>query len=141
MSDWEALTLEEGETEHVPCDCCGRTTVLVTGDVFRNGDWLAWYKAAYGEIRNDPHSGTIWLYMGGWSDEAPRSARWGMRAEWRQDGLVLLDWPEDFVSEEKSFTPLGRDDILGSAFAPELWTMMDAIVLKDSRLQEIHCES
>lgn len=61
-----------------------------------------------------------------------------MRVEWREEGFGLLDWSPEEKAAIVSHVPPGRGDVPGSDFEAEFWAMIDAIIMKDSRLQELH---
>ncbi|GAB1479253.1 hypothetical protein MASR2M74_18130 [Paracoccaceae bacterium] len=136
MTAWQNISVEEAETERTLCDCCRGTTVTAFGDLRHHDKWLGWYTVRFGADANR-HPSVINLYVGDWSEKAPDSARWGMRVEWRDDGFELLDWSSEEKAAISSYVPLGRDDVLGFAFEAEFWAMIDASIMKDSRLQEL----
>lgn len=137
--DWEAIVLEEGDTTRTPCDCCRTTTTEAMGNLLSDGTYFAWYTARWSEAHPEHHL-LVTVYTGDWSEGAPASARWGTRTEVRfgpESGCALLDWEPEQRATINSFTPLGRDDVLGSDYAKEFWACVDAILMKDPRLEPL----
>lgn len=137
--DWQSISLEEGETQRTLCDCCRKTTTEALGDLSIGTRYLGWYTARFSEDQLE-HPPLLTIYTGDWSENAPINSRWGIRTIWHSEGCELLDWSQDDRNRIKSFTPLGREDVLSTPFAAEYWAMVDAIIMKDSRLQELHSE-
>ncbi|WP_420005744.1 hypothetical protein [Arenibacterium sp. LLYu02] len=137
--DWESLTLEEDEVTEIPCECCRGVTIEAMGHILRDGAYIAWYTARWGANHPDVPA-IITVYCGDWSEGAPVTNRWGTRTEVRtgpESGCMLLDWSVADKARIDSFTPLGREDVLGSPYAPEFWACIDAVLMKDQRLEHL----
>ncbi len=134
ISDGSDVTLREGETEHTACACCGAATTVVTG-YLEVGDLSAgWYTVAATPGATD-HLPLVRLYIGDWTDSAGPDERWGLRVGISRDGPGLLDWPEKDLDQLRPvFTPLNRAQVLGTPMEPQLWTLIDLVLTKDSRL-------
>ncbi|WP_170383235.1 hypothetical protein [Ruegeria atlantica] len=134
---WEDISVIEQETERTPCDCCRKVTTFGAGELLYTGEFVGWFSVKFSE---DPesHSTIIKVYVGDWSDGAPVDTRWGISVSCHSEGCTLLDWGEEDQKNNDLFTCLNRADILGSDFAAELWAMVDAIIMKDSRLKELN---
>lgn len=139
MTDWRSITVEEGETERIHCECCTDITTQAIGNLFKGSDFIGWYSATFASDR-DKHPPKIMIYVGDWTEAGKPNARWGMNIIWQADGCMLLDWEPDQLAEINAFTPLGRDDILNTQFASDMWAMTDAIIMKDSRLEGLHAQ-
>ena len=140
--DWQSLDIEEERAETTSCDCCGKNTVEPVGNVLSGSDFLSWYVLHRSEGHLDIPP-VIQLYTGDWSEGAPADTRWGVTMQWHlgpDGGLSLGDWSPDSRQQNSLFTPVDRDDIIGSAFEKELWPMVDAIIMKDTRLKELRNE-
>lgn len=135
--DWQAITLEETETESVLCDCCRMTTTIANGDLSLGEAFIGWYSVRFSKNSSD-HQPIISIYVGDWSEGAAKDTRWGMRVLWHPEGCELLDWQSNELEQIATYTPLGRGAILGTPYAEEMWAKIDAIIMKDSRLKELH---
>ena len=139
MITWETITLEESETERTKCDCCQSETVSITGDLLNGDSFLGWFNVRFASNLSE-HPPIISVYVGDWSEDAPTEARWGMRVRWHEGGCELLDWSNDDKAGIARFVALGRNEMLGSAYETEFWAMIDAIIMKDSRLEELRSD-
>ena len=139
MTDWQSIAVTEGDVEQTLCDCCRTTTTRASGDLSNATEFLGWYDVTFGRdfTRHPP---LLRIYVGDWSENGSSDTRWGMRVFWHSEGCELVDRNDEEKDEIDAFTPLGRDDILNTPFSHELWAMTDAIIMKDSRLQELHTE-
>ncbi|MEO1795887.1 MAG: hypothetical protein AAFR53_02590 [Pseudomonadota bacterium] len=134
--DWEAIMLDEGSVTRTPCDCCRATTTSVEGDIEGPDGWIGFYTVRFSAGHLD-RVVIFQVFTGDWSEGASSSNRWCFWAEFslEQQGFCVLDPVDD--EQPKSFTALKRADIIGSPFAPEAFAMLDAIYMKDSRLEPI----
>ena len=135
--DWQSLEVEEGDTTLTPCECCNSTTAEITGYILSKTQDLAWYNARWSPAHPETPL-TMVVYTGDWSDGGLATARWGSRISvyyQPEPGCSLLDWEATQQNTLNSFTPLDRNDILGSSYEPELWACVDAILMKDQRLE------
>lgn len=136
MNDWEAYSLKEEQTERIYCECCRSFTIHGSGHVLRSADWRGWYQLSFSEAWGS-HPPVFTIYVGDWSEGAASTSRWAILVQWRTTGCGVLDWSPEDVAGITHFTPAGRDAVIGSDFEPELWRMVDAIIMKDSRLKEL----
>lgn len=134
---WEDICVSERQTDQTKCDCCREVTTRATGDLSFKGDFKAWYDVFF-SANSLTHPPMISIYVGDWSEDAAPDARWGARVVWHTEGCMLVDWDVETKEDIDLFTPLDRNDILGSDFAIEVWAMVDAVIMKDSRLKELH---
>jgi len=132
---WEDISVVEQETERTSCDCCQKVTTLGSVALLYEGEFIGWFSLKFSEASSS-HLPVFRIYVGDWSEGAQVDTRWGIGVSWHSEGCTLLDWDEE--ENNSSFTRLNRNDILGSDFAVELWAMVDAIIMKDSRLKELN---
>lgn len=133
---WEdvSLVIDEALSERVPCDCCRKTTVTAGGDLSYKEKFVGWYTVGFSEECSEAEP-IITVYVGDWSDGAHCSQRWAARTIWREDGCMLLDWDKAGIDR---FTPLDREDVLGTDFATEFWALVDTVIMKDPRVEHIY---
>lgn len=136
MTNWDSIEVKETDTERALCDCCRSVTITANGDLFHLSSCLGFYSVRFSESSEHPPVISIWT--GDWSENAQQDTRWGARAVWYPEGCGLLDWTKEEKSSISSFTPLDRDEVLKTNFADEFWTMIDAIIMKNSRLERFH---
>lgn len=133
--NWEDLTVTEGERSYTNCDCCSSVTTALTGDVSCPDGWLADYVVRWTD--SHPERGAAFtLMMGDWSDDAPSTARWIMRADFlkSEDGFMIANARDEAAAPEIA-TYLNRDDIVGTPFASDCFAIIDAIFMKDSQME------
>ena len=137
MMDWQSLEVKVTQATETPCDCCRAVTTDATGDLYKGNEFLAWYSARWSDGHPDVPM-IITIYCGDWREGASSDQRWGTQAEvrfGRDGGCVLVDWSEKAKAKITLFTPLGRDDVLQTSYAPEFWSCIDAVLMKDPRLE------
>lgn len=134
---WEDLRILETDFESTPCDCCGKNTVQINGDIEdAKGQWIAFYWVRYAE--GHPELDPVFRFgTGNWSEEATAEQRWCFGLAYNKDsgGARLLDLSSERGDVKAIY--LDRDDILGSSFAAEAFAMWDAVFMKDSRLDDL----
>ncbi|WP_136439219.1 hypothetical protein [Pacificoceanicola onchidii] len=135
--DWEAITVEEtASLTRTPCECCGKTTLQADGDLHHGNVWISCYSVRWSNCSDAPPP-LLTVYVGDGSDGARADQRWAIRSYWRSEGLGLDDWSAEERAAITLFTLLDREDVLDTPFATEYWSMIDAIIMKDSRLEAL----
>ncbi|WP_420859448.1 hypothetical protein [Marivivens marinus] len=137
MTAWMSFDIAEAETEYTHCDCCRAVTVRAHGDLSEGQSFLGLYTVTFAE-NGDGHPPLIILFLGDLTETAKREDAWAVRVEWRPEGLGVLDWDPTAKASIAKFTPLDRCDVIGTPFAERFWAMIDAIIMKDSRLKRFH---
>ena len=135
MTRWEDLAVSDTDTETTLCDCSGERTTQACGEIANDSDFLGLYVVTFA-ADHASHPPAIAPHVGNWPDVGSTDARRGMQVQRNAQGCTLLDRGDEQVSGIRTFTPLGRDDVPGPPFTSEMWTLVDAINMKDSRLQE-----
>lgn len=136
---WQDCSLEEEERTDTPRDCCGSSTTEFTGNVLHLNSFHSWYTALWSDAHPDIPM-HITIYTGDWGEDAPQSHRWATRIAVHQGdegGCSLMDWSAEEQKEISMFTPLNRDDVLNSDYAPQLWACVDAVLMNECRLEHI----
>ncbi|AZV77483.1 hypothetical protein EBB79_05975 [Parasedimentitalea marina] len=83
----------------------------------------------------------ITVYTGDWNEDAAPNSRWATRISVDladKAGCSLMDWSQADLNGITMFTPLNRNDVLNTEYAPQLWACVDAILMKESRLEHMH---
>ena len=137
--DWQSLDILERDTTHTPCACCGETTIQISGEIEVQGEYLSWYSARWSEAHSDQPL-LVTIYAGDWREGAAQETRWATRVSVvyePEPGCSLLDWDPEHRETIDRFVPLDRNDVLNSSYAPELWACVDAVLMKDKRLEKV----
>ncbi|WP_425098837.1 hypothetical protein [Tropicibacter sp. S64] len=133
---WEDISVEEtGPVERTQCDCCRAETLQATGDLQSGEEWLGFFSVRWSDPRGEDHPPLFTVYVGDWSEAGTPDQRWAIRSYWRDTGLGLDDWSSEERAGITGFTPLDRADLLDTPFAATYWAMIDAIIMKDGRLE------
>jgi len=137
--NWQSLLVEEDGRSTGLCDCCQNETISLSGFVSTESESLAAYFIAYTNGQPD-HGAEFTFVVGKWGEEAMAKDRFV---------IVMHHFPEkgfmiDRNIEEKKANMrelasnfLNREDIIGSRFADTLFSIVDAVYMKDSRLDEM----
>ena len=137
--NWQSLLVEEDGRSTGLCDCCQNETISLSGFVSTESESLAAYFIAYTNGQPD-HGAEFTFVVGKWGEEAMAQERFV---------IVMHHFPEkgfmiDRNIEEKKANMrelasnfLNREDIIGSRFADTLFSIVDAVYMKDSRLDEM----
>ena len=134
VSDWQSVIVEELEAETTNCDCCGETTTSLQGDLLVNTDRIGFYYVNF--TRAHPEQAPEFrIGTGNWSETARKSDRWVFSALYHPSiqGFEVQDLSGD--AEAVNATYLKREDIIGRPFVNEAFALLDAIFMKESRLE------
>ena len=133
---WQDIVLEKGPLEKTSCECCGGTTLTIEGDLFHAKEWLSFYMVR--QSPNHPEAYPVFRFgIGDWSEDAQSDARWIFEAEHDPvlEGFRILDM-SGYV-EGLTYTPLCREDIIGTPYAETIFAMLDAVFMKEPRLEDL----
>jgi hypothetical protein len=138
-----AFSIEEsGSNDHGPCECCGNNSRTVWGFVHQGGRTVAAYFVQWTLTRIQDHGANFDLVVGEWGDETSPTDRQVVAVELRIiDGgpqFMVIDAADRqaAMSENLAASSLRRDQVIGTPLAAEVFAMLDAIWLGDSRLAE-----
>ena len=140
--DWRSLGMEQLGAHVGHCNCCGSTTRRVWGLISRNAVALAAYYVGWAEQRPD-HGATFDLVLGKWGDSASKLDRYAVALDLRiidaSPKFMVVDASFDRVTSDRELvgTVLKRSDVIGTALAPQVFAIVDAIYLRDARLEEL----
>ena len=133
---WQAIDVLEGPATNTICACCGNTTAMLQGDLYAEEDWLGFYYIWLTPkcVERPP---LFRLGTGDWSDEAPTEERWIFEVEYySQTNSFMIGNVSERCLKVRA-TCLDRADIVGTAFASEAFAMIDAVFMKENRLESI----
>lgn len=139
--DWQALAVEPLKSAEGRCDCCGTATRRVWGAVSQDGGSLAAYYVGWTVERPD-HGARFELVVGSWGEEADAGERAWVELEYRlvdgEGAFMVVDaaGPDD-AKAGLAATALRRDDVIGTPLAPQVFAIVDAVIMKDARLEEL----
>jgi len=138
---WQSLEIEPTGESTGHCDCCDSTTTRVWGFVYRDGGAVGTYFVGWAERRPD-HGASIELILGEWGDTATRQQRYVVALDCR----IVEASPQFMVVDAEGRLP-SADDLAGSALkrsevvdtplAPQVFALVDAIYMRDPRLEKI----
>ena len=135
---------EGGDKEHGPCDCCGNMSRLVWGYVNDESCLPVAVYYVHWTPGHPDHGANFDLVFGTWGDKATAEDRVGASLLYRQDGggfMVIDASTRPFSKEQTLFSrSLRREEVVGTDLAQELYAMVDAVWLGDSRIAEIRGE-
>lgn len=141
LPDWRSFKTEQTGSNVGHCDCCGRTTKRVWGFIRRDGEAVAAYFVGWAEQRPD-HGATFDLILGKWGESATRLDRFAVSLDYRiveaSPQFMVVDARDRLMSgSDLVSAALKRSDVIGTTLAPQVFALVDAIYMGDSRLDEL----
>jgi len=126
-----------------PCECCGSTTLGVSGWIEDSDKTLAAYLVHWTQSSKE-HDANFDLIFGKWGDEATPNDRSIASFAYRpsENSFMVIDSrtrPAGQSNQVASF-PLTRDEIVGTPLARYLFGILDAIWLQDPRITDIRSD-
>lgn len=134
------LKVEEGgESDRAECACCGKSSRSVNGYIFDSEGPIAAYFVHWteGALNHDPN---IDIIVGRWGEGSGPEARCGVSIRYRLGvGFMVIDaGSRPFANGHALFTrALPRAEVVGTELASEVFSLLDAAWLQDSRLEEL----
>jgi len=143
VPQWDDFALEQSDQSGGHCECCGKETVRVNGNVIDGETFVALYTVVWTKgVRS--HGAEFSFIFGAWGEGTTLKDR----------SVVLLDFncseengfgfriADDVLQrrgnlEEFASNFLDRGALIGSAFTPFLFAVADAVYMKEMRLDEI----
>lgn len=140
---FKALDLEielSGDKEST-CDCCGKTTKRVWGFVHHPRGTVAAYYVGW-TIGKQDHGAAFDLILGAWGSNAEREDRAAVALDYRVGEGGSWFRVENAVGRFLSGNQLSghdctREDVIGTPLAEQVFTIVDAVLWGDSRLDEV----
>ena len=140
----EEFTVEtSGSNDHGPCECCGNRSRTVCGYLRRGGHAAAAYFVQWTLTRVHDHGANFDLVLGKWGDGTSPADRQIVAVAYRIIGgvpqFMVIDAATRTVARNTDLatTALGRDQVIGTPLASEVFAMLDAIWLGDRRIEEL----
>jgi hypothetical protein len=124
------------------CDCCGRTSKTIWGDLSDdNGDTVAVYYIQF-TIAAPEHYPNVDLLIGNWDEGASPKDRVLVSLLYRpgpEGGSFLVVDPAGrrANSRELCGRALRRAEVIGSPLAQEVFSLVDALWLTEPRIAEV----
>ena len=136
--DWQQLTVEPANGEDGVCDCCGTTTRRVGGFVSCRGKAVAAYFVGWTLDKPD-HGAAFDLIVGAWGETTGPSDRSAVFLGYRVvDGsgafMVVARPGSPVAMSELSGSVLGREQVIGTPLAHQVFAVADAVFMKDPRV-------
>ena len=137
------MLIEKGE-EIAPtyCECCGRRTKVVNGFVSDEAGALATYRIRWTEGHVVENGAEFDLIVGEWGG-APSSDRSAVSLLYRVTGhgpgFMIVDAADRALATSPLVgRALGRDEVVGTPLAAEVFAILDAVWLQDERIASLH---
>jgi len=141
MNNSPKLTVTPWNESSGTCDCCGRTSKTIWGDISSDEDTLAIYYIQW-TIGAPEHNPNIDLIVGAWGEGAKPEQRTLISMLYRpsSDGgsFMVID-AEDRYAFKRELCARGmrRVEVVGTPLAQEVFALVDAIWLSEPRINEV----
>ena len=139
---WQEIVVIPEIEEDVTCDCCGEPARSVEGRLIHREEPIGRFTVRWRPGVPD-HPARHTLYLGDWNrkggmDDGPAVAAADYMGG-EQHGFYLRDDTAVLLKSLKPWRPhfIRRADAIGKPLGEVLFAMLDAIHVKDPRLQEI----
>ncbi len=137
---WEELIVEPtGDNEFGPCSCCGNMSKTVWGFVHHGKKTLAAYFVSW--TQNKPeHDVSFDLLIGEWGKKANEKQKKAVSLVYRlsENSLMVIDAKDrPIANNELVGKVLKREDVIGQPLAQTVFSIVDAVFLRDERIREI----
>lgn len=133
--DWRAFEIEQSGTSAGVCECCGMTTQRVWGFVRDEGPvgafFISWTPG------RPEHGAAFDLILGAWGDSAQASDRFAtalmLHLVEGTPQFMVIDADQRKIAKSPLIeTALKRSDVIGTALAPLVFAVVDAVYMSDS---------
>ncbi|TNC47998.1 hypothetical protein FHG66_15260 [Rubellimicrobium rubrum] len=139
---WQEIVVIPEIEEDVICDCCGQPACSAEGRLVHNEAPLGRFSVRWRPGEPD-HPARHVLYLGDWNrkggmDDGPAVAAADYRGG-ENHGFYLRDDAAQLLQMLRPWRPhfIRRADAIGQPLGEVLFAMLDAIHVKDPRLQDI----
>jgi hypothetical protein len=131
-----------GSKETGPCACCGRHSRRVWGSASADGRILAVYYVHWTQGHVADQGAMIDLILGAWGEAASAGDRSLVALSFRllQTGpaMMVIDASgRPAATRGLAGRALARSDVIGTALAPQVFAITDAVLAGDERVSEI----
>ena len=142
--NWKSLSLEYlGDKLMDTCPCCGNRTRSVWGTVSDTNQIIAAYFVRWTPNHKDKGA-SFDLIVGLWGDDSSKMDRLAVSLDYRCcDGsfMVVNANDRDRKFDDLAAKSLAREEVVGHPIATRVYAIIDAIIMKDERVQEVQgCE-
>jgi hypothetical protein len=123
------------------CECCGRTSKKIWGDLSANDNTLAVYFVQWTSSAPE-HNPNIDLVIGSWRDDAQPQNRALVSLLFRPSAnggsFMVIDGQDRLASmQDLCSRAMRRVEVVGTPLAQEVFAPVDAIWLTDARIAEV----
>lgn len=138
---WQEIVVIPELEEQVPCEHCGQPALRAEGRLMHREAHLARFSVRWRPGEPD-HPALHVLYLGNWATRSIEDAPAVAAADYlggEAHGFYLRDDTPQLLKALRRWRPhfIRRHDAIGQPLGEALFAMLDAIHVKDPRLQEI----
>jgi hypothetical protein len=138
---WQEIVVIPEAEEEVRCDCCGFPARRVEGRLVHREEPIGRFTVRWRPARPD-HPARHVLYLGNWSRRSADDPAMAAVAEYlggEGHGFYLRDDASAVLKALAPWKPIfvRRADAIGKPLGQAIFAMLDAIHVKDPRLQEL----
>jgi len=140
--NWQKLQVEPTDSKDFgPCSCCGNMSRTVWGFVHTPDATIAAYFVQW-TLNQPDHGADFDLIIGEWGEKSGLESRQAVSLEYRifdgQGSFMVIDASaRDVGSSELVSEVLSREQVIGKPIADVAFAVVDAVFIKDKRLEEI----
>ena len=140
MSATLKLEVELSEESSGYCDCCGRISRTIWGSIHGAGATVATYFVQWTEGHLEENGANFDLIIGPWGDNTSPEQRAAVSLLCRTDrdggpAFMVIDAQDRPMLDSKLVgLALSRDEVVGTPLATQVFAILEAIWLNDSRL-------
>ena len=139
--DWRSFEIEQIGDSTGHCDCCGFKSKRVWGNIWKNNATVGHYIVGWTEGQPD-HGAAFDLVLGDWDVAAQNQDRYIVALNYRSfrdtSGFMVVDESYRVVyGSDLAATVLKRSDVVGTPLAPQVFALVDAIYMGDTRLMDV----
>jgi hypothetical protein len=139
--DWQKLDVEPADSnDQGPCSCCGNMSRTVWGFVHSPDETIAAYFVQW-TLNKPEHRAIFDLILGQWGEETKHN-RQAISMEYRifdgQGSFMVIDAStRETANSELVGVALNREQVIGKSIVERAFSIVDAIFMKDERIEEI----
>ena len=132
-----------GISDSGPCPCCGSLTRAVAGYVREGRHVHAGYQVHWTLGQVERHGASFFILLGHWDAGAGPDDRYAVALRYRADvearGFMVVDAAATALAplHPPVGSTLPRDEVVDTALAPEVFSLVDFVWLHDERIAEV----
>jgi len=139
-TSWRDLDLSNLNEKYSTCSCCENPTHRVWGWVNDQATVLAAYFVSYTPCHRD-HGAKFQIVLGRWGEQTTPDDRSLVELDYRVHlgpaALMVVDPTQPSTLATVAKHALRRDQVVGRPIAATVFTIVDAIDMKDPRLNDV----